>query len=96
MEETDISRENGGLIIILNIASEKVQAVLQQHFDFVSLNSELMSLFEKYYPFADPKKVPNLEEIIRWQIRRKLLVDNHIIFNDKVPLHIFRLLNYYN
>ena len=66
-------------------------------FEKIFKNSkELTKLFEKYYPFANPKKVPNLEHIIRWQIRRKLLVDNHIIFNDKVPMHIFRLLNYYN
>ena len=66
-------------------------------FEKIFKNSDkLMKLFEKYYPFANPKKVPNLEDIIRWQIRQKLLVDNHIIFNDKVPMHIFKLLNYYN
>ena len=61
--------------------------------------SKLQFLYTKFYPFANVDKsnsVPKLVDLIRWNLRMNLLNEDFLIFNQEIPVHVYKILNYYS
>ena len=54
----------------------------------------LFNVSRKYFPFLSRNEPAPLGELLRWKIRKDLLINEQIIFAIDVPLHILQMLKY--
>jgi hypothetical protein len=55
-------------------------------------STSLFNLSSQYFPFISRSSPPSLGELLRWKIRKDLLINDKIIFAIDVPLHILQIL----